>query len=193
VRLELVIAAGVLALSCAKDPPAPAQKDAPAPRAEPQRDSDRDQPCPLPPSRAHPQDPNITPDRCVHTSYSYAGCTDVYPREARECLRRSCASLRPSPALHNIYCYREAEMMLDGTGGAKQEAEGLQRLEALCADEYPTPCAILAEHVLDRDRERGLRLFHRGCDNYDKSPAWTCEELRRKLGIPPPHPEVWVH
>ena len=142
--------------------------------------------CPLPTAKEHPSNRDVTPKRCVQTSYSFAGCTDDYPREARECLHNSCEfGDTLSASSRNTVCTREAEMMIDGIGGPKRATEGLAQLEKSCRDELVIACVDMGLRVADSDAKRAMAYYHRACEvpAKDHRPG-TCLDLRRKLKLP---------
>ncbi|MDQ3365819.1 MAG: hypothetical protein M3680_10370 [Myxococcota bacterium] len=139
------------------------------------------------------EDPLITPERCVQTAYSFAGCAATYPVEARTCLRHRCEHGGDRRSIRDTICLHHGETLIDGIGGPVERAAGLAIIERLCRGDDPVSCARLAELVVDFDRERAVALFHRGCDDEERAPVGQCELLRRRLGIAADRPERFLH
>lgn len=142
--------------------------------------------CPLPAPAAHPDDAHVTPDRCVKTMYSYTGCTETFPREARACLHASCRADGLDASVRNTLCTHEADLMLDGVGGAKLEKDGLAQLEKNCTGELVIACAHLGLRLAASDPKRATSYYHRACDDAAKAPSGNCRELRNKLKLAEP-------
>jgi hypothetical protein len=146
--------------------------------------------CPLPAAKAHPSDPHVTPQRCVKTMYSYAGCTEDYPREARACLHDTChAGDTFDASIRNTLCTHEADLMLDGIGGPRLEKDGLAQLDKNCTSELVIACAHLGLRLASPDPKRATIYYHRACDDTAKAPGGNCHELRVKLKLAEPAPK----
>ncbi len=112
------------------------------------------------------KDRSVTIDRCVKTSWSFSGCTAVFPQQARASLAASCAD--PKTEYRNVLCEHFARLQLRGVGGPVDRKAALATLSALCAQKDRVACA---DPALTFDAASGAVELREEASA--TAPAWT--------------------